>query len=489
MTKNRTLMQYFEWYISPEENLWRKVKENAEHLKKIGITDIWLPPAYKGEAGNKDAGYGVYDLYDLGEFDQKGSIETKYGTKDEYLLAIKELQKYGIKVYADIVLNHKMGADEKEEVFATLLDYNNRNVEMGNLEKIEAWTKYTFPGRKNKYSSFKWDYSHFGGTDWDELQKRSGIFRFCGRHWNADVDTENGNYDYLMGTDIDFDNIEVVEELKRWGKWYLNFTGVDGFRLDAVKHISAKFMKEWIDIMHSEKEILCVGEYWNRNLEHLNNYMNETNNEIPLFDVPLHYNLYEASNLGSDYDLRHIFDNTLVNTKPDKAVTFVDNHDTEHGQALFSWIEDWFKPLAYALILLRNEGFPCVFYGDYYGIPSKNVTSKSYWLNNLISLRADYAYGEQIDYFDDKNIIAWIRKGDSQYVDSGLVAIMSNKDYGSKYLNLGKEFSNAIFYDYLGNIEDNVILDEYGNGTFSCKGRSVSIWVKKPKEKNDILDI
>ena len=47
MTKNRTLMQYFEWYINPEENLWKKVKESAEHLKKIGITDIWLPPAYK----------------------------------------------------------------------------------------------------------------------------------------------------------------------------------------------------------------------------------------------------------------------------------------------------------------------------------------------------------------------------------------------------------------------------------------------------------
>lgn len=66
---------------------------------------------------------------------------------------------------------------------------------------------------------------------------------------------------------------------------------------------------------------------------------------------------------------------------------------------------------------------------------------------------------------------------------------MSNKDGGSKYLNLGENFSNAIFYDYLGNVENNVILDEYGNGTFPCKSRSVSIWVRKPKEKSDILDI
>ena len=55
--------------------------------------------------------HGVYDLYDLGEFDQKGTIKTKYGSKDEYLEAIVALKQAGIESYADIVLNHKMGAD------------------------------------------------------------------------------------------------------------------------------------------------------------------------------------------------------------------------------------------------------------------------------------------------------------------------------------------------------------------------------------------
>ena len=54
---------------------------------------LWLPPAYKGADGAEDSGYTVYDLYDLGEFDQKGSVRTKYGTKDEYVAAIKELKK------------------------------------------------------------------------------------------------------------------------------------------------------------------------------------------------------------------------------------------------------------------------------------------------------------------------------------------------------------------------------------------------------------
>ena len=48
---------------------------------------------------------------------------------------------------------------------------------------------------------------------------------------------ENGNFDFLMGADVAVNNPEVREELIRWGKWYLEETGVDGFRLDAVKQI------------------------------------------------------------------------------------------------------------------------------------------------------------------------------------------------------------------------------------------------------------
>ena len=66
-----------------------------------------MPPAFKGIGGIHDVGYGVYDIYDLGEFDQKGTIRTKYGTKDEYLDAIEALHQYGLQVYGDIVLNHK----------------------------------------------------------------------------------------------------------------------------------------------------------------------------------------------------------------------------------------------------------------------------------------------------------------------------------------------------------------------------------------------
>ncbi len=117
-------------------------------------------------------GYAVYDLYDLGEFDQKGSIETKYGTKEEYINAIKKLHENGIRVYADIVLNHRLGADGTEEVYAIEDLPSDRNVDISKPFPIQAWTKYEFPGRRGKYSDFKWNWTHFHGVDWDEFQKK-----------------------------------------------------------------------------------------------------------------------------------------------------------------------------------------------------------------------------------------------------------------------------------------------------------------------------
>ena len=243
---NGLMMQYFEWYMKSEPSLWSTLKKDAEKLSKTGVTSLWLPPAYKGAEGKNDVGYGVYDLYDLGEFNQKGSIRTKYGTKKEYLEAIKALQAVGINVYADIVLNHKMGADEVEEVSAQEFNQLNRYQMIGEGKTIGAWTKFTFPGRKNKYSDFKWNWSHFDGIDWDQDNLVKSIFKFSGKEWNEGVDGEKGNYDYLMGADIDFDNREVFDELVKWAVWYVETTDVDGFRLDAVKHIPASFYRDFL---------------------------------------------------------------------------------------------------------------------------------------------------------------------------------------------------------------------------------------------------
>ena len=486
MSSNNTMMQYFEWYLPSDSTLWNKLTKDAKHLENIGMTHLWLPPAYKGAGGVNDVGYGVYDLYDLGEFNQKGAIQTKYGTKEEYLNAIKVLKENNIKVLADIVLNHKMGADETEDVLAIQDDASNRNISLTDAIPIRVWTKYTFPGRGDTYSNFKWNWTHFHGVDWDENTGKAAIYKFYGKHWDEDVDKENGNYDYLMGADIDLNNFDVVKELKKWGKWYLETTGVDGFRLDAVKHIRSEFYPEWLGELRekSGKKLFAVGEYWSANIDVINNFIKKTDGCMSLFDVPLHYNFYRASVSNGEFNMSKIFDGTIVGTNPEKAVTFVDNHDTEIGQALESWILDWFKPLAYSLILLRKDGFPCVFYGDYYGIPEKNVKSKQNILDILLKVRKYYAYGEQYDYFNHHNIIGFTRIGDYEHSDSGLAVVMSDKEGGSIQMNVGKKLANSVLYDCTGNLSETVYVDSEGNGIFYCKDGSVSVWIKQGQSVN-----
>ena len=473
-------MQYFEWYLPEDQLLWKRVAKQANELKSLGITTIWLPPAYKGAFGVHDSGYAVYDLYDLGEFNQKDTIGTKYGTKDEYIKAIEALHKEGIKVLADTVLNHKMGADESEFVNATLKAWKNRNEEISVSRQIEAWTRFTFPSRNKTYSDFTWNHTHFNGIDWDEKNHEKGIFLFEGKQWSQEVDRENGNYDYLMGADLDMSNPEVVNECIHWGQWYLNTSKVDGFRFDAVKHINADFFNQWIKEVQaiSDKPLSLIGEYWNPDLAALLNFINETKEQIRLFDVALHYHLQQASSTNGAYDMRDLFKGTLVECKPELAITFVDNHDTQPNQALQSWVEEWFKGAAYAIILLYPYGTPCIFYGDMYGIPHNQLNSVDE-LPTLMLVSKHYAFGDFHPYIDHSDLIGWSQCGDNKHSDSGYALLITNAKGGNKRMYVGKQYANQSFYDCLQHIEQPIFIDQDGYGDFIVEDGSFSLYVNR----------
>ena len=71
---NGVMMQYFHWYVPADGTLWTRGRGAGQRSwPRPASPAVWLPPAYKGTGGGYDVGYGVYDMYDLGEFDQKGS--------------------------------------------------------------------------------------------------------------------------------------------------------------------------------------------------------------------------------------------------------------------------------------------------------------------------------------------------------------------------------------------------------------------------------
>lgn len=379
--RNPTLLQCFHWYYPEGGKLWPELAERADGFNDIGINMVWLPPAYKGASGGYSVGYDSYDLFDLGEFDQKGCIPTKYGDKAQLLAAIDALKRNDIAVLLDVVVNHKMGADEKEAI---------------RVQRV-----------------------------------------------NAD------------------DRTQIDEEIIECEEW--------------IEHVQEV----------APKPLFIVAEYWSHEVDKLQTYIDQVEGKTMLFDAPLQMKFHEASRMGRDYDMTQIFTGTLVEADPFHAVTLVANHDTQPLQALEAPVEPWFKPLAYALILLRENGVPSVFYPDLYGAHYEDVggDGQTYpidmpiieQLDELILARQRFAHGVQTLFFDHPNCIAFSRSGTDEY--PGCVVVMSNGDDGEKTIHLGENYGNKTWRDFLGNRQESVVTDENGEATFFCNGGSVSVWV------------
>lgn len=121
------LLQGFEWHTNsdppgPEEthspsSHYARLTRLLPSIADLGVTHLWLPPGCKANnpQGN---GYDVYDLYDLGEFEQKGARSTKWGSREELDDLLAKGRDCGVEMIWDAVLNHKAGADGIAECWA-----------------------------------------------------------------------------------------------------------------------------------------------------------------------------------------------------------------------------------------------------------------------------------------------------------------------------------------------------------------------------------
>jgi hypothetical protein len=129
-----------------------------------------------------------------------------------------------------------------------------------------------------------------------------------------------------MFADIDHDHPEVRDDIKHWGEWVIKETGAEGFRFDAIKHIDRGFISDFVQHVRKavgNDKMFCVGEFWKDSLDSLNSYTDSLGTQFSVFDTPLHYNFKEAGEAGNSYDMRKIFDGTVVQTNPIDAVTLV----------------------------------------------------------------------------------------------------------------------------------------------------------------------
>ncbi len=450
---NGVMMQGFYWDVPTStsgQSWWQLLGSQATDLSSAGITAVWLPPAYKGGSGY-DVGYGVYDRYDLGEFNQKGTVATRYGTLAQLQGCISALHGKGIQVYEDMVMNHLTSADAQEQFNVGGTNYN-------------VYTSFTYPGRGNTYSSFKWHYYNFNAT---QQAPNNGWYQ-----WNAydfQPYANNDAYDNLLGSEIRYADVNQRTETKNWGNWITAKLGLDGYRLDATKHIQTSFVNEWLDAVKTNGRF-AVSEAWFRNLGDLQNYAAATGGRTSLFDVPLHYTFQDMSNGNGAWDMRGLQFAGFTEANGALSVSFVENHDTDQtGGALYSPVSN-LKMLAYAYILTREKGYPCVFYKDYYtyGLGTQ--------IKKLTQIRQANAYGTGFEYTNnnDADVYAYSRNGDASHL--GLMQLL-NDGGGAASKGITSPFKNATLTDATGNTSGTVTTDGNGYGVFRVNARSYAIWV------------
>ncbi len=398
------LMQAFYWECprveGKEFEWWNHVAAKLPELASAGVTALWLPPASK--AANIDGmsmGYDVYDYYDLGKYDQKGSVKTWFGSEEELRSLIAAAHDKGMRVYADLVLNHNNGADRKE--------YNP-------ILQKERWTLF-----KPASGLFTRDWTCFNPSPYPELNK--AVF--------GDM------------PDLCHINPRVSMNILNHAKWLVEEIGYDGFRYDFVKGFGAWIVRAIHDRTYRRNgervDIFGVGECWAGDdyidiwLDSVNNW---TEHRVGAFDFPLRYRLKDLCDTWGFSLLTLTQGGVLAKERPFEAVTFVDNHDFRGGD-FPEIVND--KMLAYAYIL-THEGYPCIYWKDWfnYGLAGQGEPGG---IERLTQVHESHASGGTNVLFVDDVFYAMERTGTD--TKPGLLFALNNSGEPRK-VEVKTEFGN-----------------------------------------------
>jgi glycosidase len=263
-----SMVQYF-------NTSWKEITQKMPELAEAGYDSIWVPPPTKG-SGGLSVGYDLWDRFDLGSKDQRGSISTRYGTEAELLDLLKVAHRFGIRIYFDNIMNHNAfdipgyNAGTSINIYPGFVpeDFHLRVTEDGFYRKWDntrnwgdAWQVQNLgladlidiaaePGTLN--------YNH-GTSEGSTIQKISFVRspqnpeRYCykpsaaGQKHSFDQGTyvgfgpNNGITVAEIAGNADFYSEYVEDYLHRAARWLIDHTKVDGLRLDAVKHVPDSF--------------------------------------------------------------------------------------------------------------------------------------------------------------------------------------------------------------------------------------------------------
>ncbi len=312
-----------------------------DYLQDLGVGGLWLMPIMPSPS------YHKYDVTDY-----KG-IHPDYGTVEDFKEFVREAHKRNIQVIIDLILNH--------------------------TGSQHPWFLEAIKGKDNPYR----DYYVWADKDSVELEiskKEISLDSDNITQWHAvDGDTTDEHYyGFFYGgmPDLNFDNPKVKAEFIDIGKFWLEDMKVDGFRLDAAKHIfptdrATDNHAFWIwfrgEMEKIKPDVYLVGEVWSP-AEEVAPYLKG----LPaLFNFDMGYAITSVVNAGMDTinlvkKYKEINDYYRSVTPNYIDATFLKNHD--QNRILSELGDDEAKMRVAASILFTLPGTPYVYYGEEIGM-------------------------------------------------------------------------------------------------------------------------
>lgn len=270
-----TMLQYF-------NTTWKEMADKIPELAEAGYSSIWIPPPTKA-SGGLSTGYDLFDPFDLGGRSQRGTVTTRYGTEAELLNMIETAHRFGLRIYADNIMNHRAfdipAYNESTDVhlYPGMVpeDFHLRRTADGFYRKWDNVSDW-----ENGWQVVNRNFSDLidiaqetpnvnhglteGSTypkpsfvrhpDHPEFYDRMPNTNVSSSLWNPWDWTGNTNANLYIGfgpgngltTNMlalypDFFQEDVSAYLNRAARWLMQTAKLDGLRLDAVKHVPDYF--------------------------------------------------------------------------------------------------------------------------------------------------------------------------------------------------------------------------------------------------------
>lgn len=406
------------------------IKDHLDYLDNLGVTAIWLNPVQFNK-GNASHGYSISDYY---------LIDPRLGTNEEYCELIEEAHNKDIKVVMDMIFNH-CGSSHWWLSDVPDFDWFNQNehaVNVGKRQNEPGLNRQQFRrSRDLKYPATIEEYDSLPEDKKRELEQmvvKNPEALVTNNHYKwvlMDPHAPQSEKDILIEgwfsggmPDLNQRNRHLANYLIQNSIWWIEYSRIDGIRMDTFPYADYDFMKRWCEEIEAEyPEFNIVGEGWYpRNSaagwwQGNSPFNNNNSNLKTVMDFDLTFTtqneILKESNTseGSEAGLFKIYEaitQDFLIPNPDYVLTFLDNHDIARYMQPGDPIWKLKQGLAF---LLTTRGIPQIYYGTEIGMAGPEA------------LRGDFPGGWQED-----SISAFTPEGRTQFQNEAW-------DFTSKLLN------------------------------------------------------